>query len=67
MTKVRIVNTNDDDYSSWESVEVYIGDKLITEITTSYESPEDNSVSRLGISEGFAELAKALGAEVENA
>ncbi len=59
--RVDIVETTNEDHE-WEEVEVRVDGQTVAFVCTSYDCPEDNSVSRLGLADCFKQLAEALGA-----
>jgi len=59
--RVDIIETEDSG-NSWEEVEVRVDGQAVAFVCTTYDCPEDNSVSRLGLADCFKQLAEALGA-----
>lgn len=62
--KIVIKNKISEDYT-FEQIEVLLDDKIIFETSASSDSPEDNTLSRMGIFGGIEKLIKEINPEVE--
>lgn len=62
--KIVIKNKISEDYT-FEQIEVLLDDKVIFKTSASSDSPEDNSLLRMGIFGGIEKLIKEINPEIE--